>query len=142
MTLYVLDTDHLSLYERNHPSVNKRIRQSRQSDLDTLATTIITTEEQCAGRLAQIRKATTSQSRTDAYARLKKTVVLFCEIVILDYDLDADDRFYTFQQARIRVGTQDLRIAAITLACSGILCTRNRRDFEKIPGLIFEDWSI
>ncbi len=142
MTLYVLDTDHLSLYERNHPSVSKRIRQSRQSVLNRLATTIVTTEEQCAGRLAQIRKATTSQSRTEAYARLKKTVVLFSEIIILDYDLNADDLFYTLRQARIRVGTQDLRIAAITLAHSGILCTRNYRDFEQIPGLVFEDWSI
>ncbi len=143
MTLYVLDTDHLSLYERQHPNVSNRILQNRQSDVvDTLATTIITTEEQCAGRLAQIRKATTSKSRTEAYARLKQTVTLFSEIAILDYDLAADYRFYTFRQAGIRVGTQDLRIAVITLVHNGILCTRNRRDFEQIPGLSFEDWSI
>jgi hypothetical protein len=26
MTLYVLDTDHLSLYGRNHPSITERLR--------------------------------------------------------------------------------------------------------------------
>ncbi|WP_363318236.1 hypothetical protein [Nostoc sp. NMS4] len=43
---------------------------------------------------------------------------------------------------RIRIGTQDLRIPAITLSVNGILVTRNRKDFEKIPNLRLEDWTI
>ncbi|MHC5722085.1 MAG: type II toxin-antitoxin system VapC family toxin, partial [Nostoc sp.] len=31
---------------------------------------------------------------------------------------------------------------AITLSVNGILVTRNRNDFEKVPNLRFEDWTI
>jgi tRNA(fMet)-specific endonuclease VapC len=43
---------------------------------------------------------------------------------------------------RVRIGTQDLRIAAITIVNHGILVTRNQRDFSCVPGLQFEDWTI
>ncbi|MCT7982610.1 type II toxin-antitoxin system VapC family toxin [Laspinema sp. A4] len=45
-------------------------------------------------------------------------------------------------QQRIRIGTQDLKIGAIALSRNTILVTRNRRDFEQIPGLQWEDWTI
>jgi tRNA(fMet)-specific endonuclease VapC len=46
------------------------------------------------------------------------------------------------KQQKVRIGTQDLRIASIVIAQKGILVTRNSRDFEKVPNLKFEDWTI
>lgn len=142
MTSYIMDTDHLSLYERAHPKVCARIIRTRQRSSDTLFTTVVSLEEQYAGRIAQIRRATTPQALVKAYDKLKQIFALFSDVDILDYDLKADEYFREFRKAGIRIGTLDLRIAAITLAHNGILVSRNLKDFEKVPGLIIQDWSV
>jgi tRNA(fMet)-specific endonuclease VapC len=43
---------------------------------------------------------------------------------------------------RLRLGTMDLKIAAIARANDATLLTRNTTDFQKVPGLRFEDWSV
>jgi tRNA(fMet)-specific endonuclease VapC len=73
---------------------------------------------------------------------LKSTLQLFADVNILDYSFEADELFQNFRRAGIRIGTQDLRIASVILVHQGILLTRNLRDFEKVPGIIIEDWSI
>ncbi len=40
MTLYVFDTDILSLYQRNHPQVCTRVRIARQNNL-IIKTTVV-----------------------------------------------------------------------------------------------------
>ena len=141
MTLYVIDTDILSLYQRNHPQASVQIRLARQNAL-TLATTVVTVEEQYAGRLAQIRKAKTPEVLITAYELLTTTFSLFSQLKILGYDRTADDYFRQFRQQRIRIGTQDLRIASIALAHSAIIVTRNHKDFGQVPNLIIKDWSL
>jgi tRNA(fMet)-specific endonuclease VapC len=42
--------------------------------------------------------------------------------------------------AMVRIATLDLKIAAISVASNALLLTANRRDFEKVPGLRFENW--
>jgi tRNA(fMet)-specific endonuclease VapC len=43
---------------------------------------------------------------------------------------------------KLRVGTQDSKIAVITLSRQAIVVTRSNRDFVKVPDLQIEDWSI
>lgn len=84
MTLYVMDTDHLSLYERDHPRVRDRLFQARRNAFDELIITVISVEEQSTGRLAQIRKATIPQAVISAYERLRTTLLLFSDLEALD----------------------------------------------------------
>jgi tRNA(fMet)-specific endonuclease VapC len=136
--LYILDTDHLSLFQRRHSQVVARIQAT---PLPQRTITIITVEEQLRGRLSQIRSARKAESHIRARAALNDAIRLFASIRILDYDEDANLRYETLRQMKTRVGSQDLRIAAIALATGSILVTRNRSDFEKVPGLVIEDWS-
>jgi tRNA(fMet)-specific endonuclease VapC len=43
---------------------------------------------------------------------------------------------------KIRVSTHDLRIAAICVSASATLISRNRADFQRIPGLDVEFWEL
>jgi len=137
MTLYILDTDHLSLYARNHPVVIARLLAAQVE----LTTTAINLEEQLRGRLAQVSEAKNGAIQSNAYQRLVETVMLLSEFKILQYDDKSCEIYQLLKAQRIRVGTQDLRIASIAIANNCILLTRNLRDFEKIPGITIQDWS-
>jgi tRNA(fMet)-specific endonuclease VapC len=52
MTLWVLDTDHVTLHQHLHPLVTRRVASIASDDL---AVTVVTAEEQLRGRL-NIRK--------------------------------------------------------------------------------------
>lgn len=138
MTLWILDTDHLSLLQRGHPTVEQHIRSINLNDI---AITIISAEEQLYGRLNSIRRAKSPEPLMTAYQGLKETLDDFRKANILDFSAAAIALYQDLMRQKIRIGTQDLRIAAIALSVNGILVTRNYRDFTKVPNLNLEDWS-
>lgn len=137
MNLYVLDTDHASLFQRRHPVVVRRVLEVTDT---TLRMTVVSAEEQLRGWLSVIHRAS-GDRLIRAYARLHGTLDYFKTIELLDFDAAALARYEALRQQKIRVGTKDLRIAAITLSVKGTLVTRNEQDFAQIPGLALEDWS-
>lgn len=139
MTLWIFDTDHATLFQQGNPQIVQCVSAVNPKDI---AITLVTFEEQMYGRLNRIRRAKSEDEIVSAYASLRKTINYLTDFELLDFDGDAQHYYMELLRQKIRVGTQDLRIAAIALSKSGILLTRNRRDFEKIPGLRFEDWSV
>jgi tRNA(fMet)-specific endonuclease VapC len=77
-----------------------------------------------------------------AYKGLRDGVEYLNKLKLLDFDLSAYNCYKELVSQRIRIGTRDLRIAAITLSINGILVTRNTKDFAKVPNLQIEDWTI
>ncbi|MBO1350302.1 MAG: type II toxin-antitoxin system VapC family toxin [Hormoscilla sp. GUM202] len=141
MSLWILDTDHVSLIQRKEPLLMKQLKGINTS---LIAITVITVEEQMRGRLNSIRQASQSGKSEQiifAYANLRKTVDFYRDMNLLDFDRAASARYAELSRQKIRIGTQDLRIAAIALSVDGILVTRNWRDFQRVPGLILEDWT-
>ena len=108
---------------------------------EVLCTTVITLYEQMRGRVARIHRARTSPALIAACAQLQKNVHYFSLIPVLPFTTTAATYFEKFREQKIRIGTQDLRIASIVLSVDGILVTSNRRDFQKIPNLLIEDWN-
>jgi len=141
MSLWILDTDHVSLIQREEQFVTERLNSINTSKV---AVTVITVEEQMRGRLNRIRQASQSGKEEQiifAYANLRKTVDFYREMNLLDFDRAASTRYAELSRQKIRIGTKDLRIAAIALSVDGILVTRNWRDFQRVPGLLLEDWT-
>jgi tRNA(fMet)-specific endonuclease VapC len=136
--LYVLDTDHVSLNQRGHDGLRAKITAHTAAEI---ATTVITLEEQMRGWLSLLAKATTGERRVQAYRLLRETAEEFARITVLDYTATAESEFQRLRRAGLRIGSQDLRIAAIALTQDGILLTRNVRDFGEVPGLRLENWT-
>jgi tRNA(fMet)-specific endonuclease VapC len=138
--MYILDTDHVSLLQRKVGAEAERLR-FRLASVSNI-TTIITFEEQMRGWLAWLAQARSLQQQVERYYHLKRMLTAFAEITVLDFDERAAEEFQRLQKLRIRIGTMDKKIAAITLVHKAILLSRNLKDFGKVPGLKVEDWSI
>ena len=136
--MYIPATDHISLFQRNNPDVVSNVLKRPQ---DRLSTTVITAEEQLRGRVAMIRKARTDERIVNAYDNLLTTVLYFRTITLIGFDNKFQKIFRKLREQKIRVGTQDLRIAAIALARDATVVTRNQKDFSLVPALKTEDWS-
>ena len=138
MIRFLLDTDHISLHERGHPPLRARFEALSP---DSIAVSVVTVEEALRGRLAALSRRSAGEARERAYAKLMETVRFFGSIQVVLFDARCEQQSQALRSQRVRVGAQDLRIAATALAHGCTLVTRNRRDFGRVPGLPIEDWS-
>jgi tRNA(fMet)-specific endonuclease VapC len=106
-----------------------------------VATTVITYEEQSRGRLAGVNAARGISQLVSAYARLRQHVANYSKIPVVEFDEKAALVATSLQKLKLRLGTMDIRIAAIALANNALLISRNLRDFQRVPDLRVEDWS-
>src|SRR4051794_19392693 len=122
MSLYLLDTDHLSLYQRAHPRVVQNVlrRLSHQ-----LAISVITVDEQLTGWQQALRRARDDARRADVYRRLAEAVESLAGWVVLPFPLPALARHTDLMRQRLNVGSNDLKIAATALETGAIVVTRN-----------------
>jgi len=138
VSLFVLDTDHVSLLQRGHPTVAARVLATPP---DELAVSVITFEEQLGAWYTQIRQARDPEKLARAYKDLFQILEDAKRLRILPFSRSAIDRYLELRRTHRRVGRMDLAIAAITIQAGAVLVTRNRVDFEPIEGLAIEDWS-
>lgn len=138
MIRYLFDTDHVSLQERGHPPLRARLAAAPPG---SVAVCPVTVEEMVRGRLAILARRLDGDERVRGYAKLIATISFFSSVPIVAFDARCEARYQELVALRLRVGSQDLRIAAVALAQDLVVVNRNRRDFEKVPGLLIEDWS-
>ena len=101
----------------------------------------VSVEESLRGRLAVLNRRLDSATRVQAYSSLLRTVRFFHTLTLIEFDTACEQQFQQLLAMRLRVGTQDLKIAATALA-NALVVTRNQRDFALVPGLTLEDWSV
>jgi tRNA(fMet)-specific endonuclease VapC len=138
MSLYVLDTDTLQLFQDGHPQVVTRVRATAPGER---AISVVTVEEQLSGWYAQLRQAKIPERLAWAYRRLAAAVRFLSRVQIVDFDEPAIRRYEHLKKLKLKLGKMDMRIAATVLEQDAILVTRNVRVFQLVPGLRIEDWS-
>jgi len=136
--LYVLDTNILTLYRRGIEPVTRHVLAMQEQEI---ATTIISVEEQLNGWQMRLRHPNTDSALASIYAEMTSTVTFLAVLRVLTFNEGAIARYKALQALKLNIGKMDLRIAAIALEFGGIVVTQNVRDFERIPGLIIEDWT-
>ncbi|MGH1393536.1 MAG: type II toxin-antitoxin system VapC family toxin [Trichormus sp.] len=141
MSLWVLDTDHVSLLLERHPQVSRRVAEVGSQ----VAISIVTVQELFNGWVVRINAARDVEGIVRLYGKLSRTVTLFGRVRVLDFDQKAGEMFQqlltenpTLSKQRLQ---KDMRIAAIVLSNNAIILTRNYRDFSQVPDLKIEDWS-
>jgi len=138
----LLDTDHMSILEWGDDESSSVLRtRLAASDDPKIATTIISYEEQMRGWMAVLSRARTIESQVHAYQRLAEHLENYRLIPVQQFDEPSAEVFTKLRRDRIRIGTMDLRIASIAIANEALLLSRNVADFEKVPGLRFENWA-
>ena len=102
---------------------------------------MITYEEQTRGWLSYIAKARNLDEQIIAYRKLEKHIATFAKLKVFGFDSESAVVFKRLRAEYPRLGTMDLKIAAIAIAKSATLLTRNLSDFENIANLQVEDWA-
>lgn len=141
MSLWILDTDHVSLLLEGNLAI-----QSRSQLEADVAITIVTTQEIFNGWVVKINSTTDLQQIIRLYRKLGIALQYFRDTEILPFDQSAGAYYERLIRENLSLGKKrlqkDMRIAAIALSLNAILVTRNDRDFSQVPGLVIENWAI
>lgn len=140
--MIILDTDHLNLLQTpdaENATLEARMLSSPDSDF---MVTVISLEEQFKGWLAFINRPKATAGQVPAYSRLIALVRFFSAWRIAPFGEAAAAQFDQFRSQGIRIGTMDLKIASIAITQNALLLTSNSRDFEKVPGLRYDNWLV
>ena len=138
MALYLLDTTTLTLLQRNHPHVTAAVRAHA---VDIIGITTVNVEETIGGWVALLRRAKTNAQEGRAAQSLADAVALLAQFPVYPTTQAALDRFDQLVKQKLNVGRMDLKIAAVALELGAAVVTNNARDFARIPGLLWEDWT-
>ena len=140
--MYLLDTDHLTFLQRGigREFDNLADHVAKISELEIFVS-VISFHEQVLGWHNYLAKDHDPARLVQGYERFEQLVVAFAGYQIRSFDMAAADIYADLRRSRVRVGAMDLKIASVAIASGFTLLTRNSVDFERVPNLMFEDWT-
>lgn len=138
MALFLLDTTTLTHVQYNHPIVMANIAAHAN---DTIGVASVNVEEVIGGWLAALRQARTPQSEAQASRHLVDSVAFLAKHIMFPTTDVAIIRYQQLVKMKLNVGKNDLRLAALALELGATVVTNNARDFGRVPGLSWVDWT-
>jgi tRNA(fMet)-specific endonuclease VapC len=140
--MILLDTDHTTFLKYPDSDRGRRLieRMEAASSTEAFGVAIVTVEERMRGWLAAVAKERTAARQVLGYRELSLLFEFYQEFDIVPFDDAAARQFDDLRRQKLRLGTMDLKIAAIALVNHALLLSANRIDFERVPGLRVENW--
>ena len=132
--LYMLDTNICSYIIRNKPqSIKKKLQEVEQNH--TIALSSIVVSELLYGA-----------TKKDTPKLMRIVSAFIDNFIIYDYSKISAQSYGNIRtdlekKGKI-IGANDLLIASHALSLGAVLVTNNRREFERVEGLVLEDWSL
>ena len=140
MSLYILDTDHISLFLSGNRAIKNKIAYC----VNDIAITIITVQEIFSGWINRINNPKSTSSLSYLYTRLWETTEFFKAINVLNFNVESENCYTALKRSSKNLAKKriqkDLRIASIALTNNAIVVTRNYKDFSQVPNLRLENW--
>lgn len=141
MSVFILDTDTLTLVGQTNPIVLAAIAAARTAG-HTVATTAVTIEEQINGWFRAFRAARDHAELAWASRMFSESVPIWDSFFVYPQTEASLARFDALVALKLNVGKMDLRIASVALEVGAAVVTLNLRDFGRIPGLATADWTV
>lgn len=139
---HLLDTDHVSILEQqtgpDYAALVAHLNLHAGSDAGV---SVVSFHEQALGCHSLIQRATKPADLVRGYRLLFRVIDEFRHFPLVPFDDPAAVELDALKARKVRIGSMDLRIAAIALSRNLVLVTRNTRDFGQVPGLQTEDWT-
>jgi tRNA(fMet)-specific endonuclease VapC len=141
--MYLLDRDHLSILQwQTMPDYQVLAQHLQRCKSSEVFASIVSFHEEVRGWNRYVNAARSTQGVVRAYQKFEQILTDFSAMQVLPFDAAAAIVFDQLRSQRIRIGTMDLRVAAIAIGNDLTIVTRNFVDFAKVPGLRVEDWTI
>jgi tRNA(fMet)-specific endonuclease VapC len=140
---YLIDTDHLSVLQRRTGAAyqNLLVRMAGCA-LSDFGVSIVTVHEQFLGIHDYINRAKRLSDLIVGYVMFSDALKDYLAFDVVEFDDEALQCFDALSRQKKQLAVMDARIASTAQSRGLIVLTRNNRDFAKVPGLKFEDWTI
>lgn len=139
MALFFLDTTTITHLQRNHPKVTAALAAHVGH---TVAICSVNVEESIGGWLNLLQQSRTPAEQANVARLLTETVAYLARFPLVPVTEDAGHRYAALKKLKLNVGKNDLRLGAMALESGATVVTNNARDFGRIPGLSWVDWTI
>ncbi len=142
MATFLLDTTTITHLRNGHVQVvaNYLLHSASHSG-HTVAVAAVNVEEVLAGRLNYLSRARIPADEVAGSRHLTRDVLLLASFPLIAVTDAAVHRYDTLRRMKRNVGRNDLRLAALALELDAIVVTDNVRDFGRVPGLLWVDWT-
>ncbi len=142
MAIYLLDTTTLTHLRHRHPGVYAAYSQRNDpASGDIVGVASVNVEEVVGGWLGYLQRSQTPQEVQYASQMLNDAVYSLARFPLYAMTDAAVIRHIALRKLKLNVGRNDLRLAALALELGATVVTDNIRDFARVPGLLWVDWT-